>query len=502
MSTRSVPIRSFLSAMLLGMAAGCQPDNNPLVPPPPAAGLSVVLITLYTTGTAPDPDGYRIVVDSTTTHTIASSESATLSLTLTPGNHRIELADVASNCAVSQGNPRIVTLYANGSTGVTFRVNCPRLSTLQIRTSTSGPSPDPDGYQLSINGSPRGTVGPQDSALVEDMQPGLFYVRLSSVVGNCTVVGGGNRAVIMEDGKQQTLDMAVTCVPRIDEGPGETLVLTSRSFADQDFNLYLMRNGLRQRLTDNIGDEMSPEITQSGDRILFLQSTSSGRSLRVLDRITRQETVLPGPGVDRAVWSPAGTSIVLSRGGRLYRVAADGTGEFPLTFGTDDRDPYWSPDATRIAFTRGSAVYVVNADGTGLRQVSADKRLAGPWSPDGRSLIVTLVEETCGYYSYYCYYYGPSLIPGDLGILNVETGEETEFTRTPAVPEWSPAWSLDGQKVYFISSRDGGTDLYSMSVTGSSAVNLTQSPDLENWVSVAVVQGSIISGNRATARPR
>jgi Tol biopolymer transport system component len=294
----------------------------------------------------------------------------------------------------------------------------------------------------------------------------------------------------MEDGELETLDLAVTCVPRIDEGPGEILVLTSRSFADQDFNLYLMRNGVRQRLTDHIGDELAPEITQAGDRILFLQSTEAGRSLKLLDRVTRQETLLPSQGVDRAIWSPDGSRIVLSRGGRLYRVAADGSGEFPLTTGGDDRDPYWSPDGTRIAFTRANTVYLVNADGTGLRQLSIDKRLAGPWSPDGRSLAVTVLDEVCSYYSYYCYYYGPTLTPSDLRILDLETLKETPLTNTPGAAEWSPAWSLDGQRVYFISSQNGATDLYAMALSGTSAVNLTQSPDLENWVSVAVVQGS------------
>jgi hypothetical protein len=489
MSDRVVCFRPLFRTLCLALVTACGGDN-PLSTPSPASGMSTILVTLLTTGTAPDFNGYRVVVDKDQSHPVASSESASLSLTVPPGSHTIELTDVADNCVVSGGNPRLVSTSANGSTGVTFRVHCPRLGILRVRTSTTGVSLDPDGYLLTVNGAPRGTIGLQDSTLVEDLQPGLFYVRLSSVVGNCSVVGGGNRAVLMEDGELETLDLAVTCVPRIDEGPGEILVLTSRSFADQDFNLYLMRNGVRQRLTDHIGDELAPEITQAGDRILFLQSTEAGRSLKLLDRVTRQETLLPSQGVDRAIWSPDGSRIVLSRGGRLYRVAADGSGEFPLTTGGDDRDPYWSPDGTRIAFTRANTVYLVNADGTGLRQLSIDKRLAGPWSPDGRSLAVTVLDEVCSYYSYYCYYYGPTLTPSDLRILDLETLKETPLTNTPGAAEWSPAWSLDGQRVYFISSQNGATDLYAMALSGTSAVNLTQSPDLENWVSVAVVQGS------------
>ena len=63
MSTRPASIRSVLCAMLIGLAAGCQSDNNPLVPPPPSSGQSIILVTLLITGTAPDSNGYRVVVD-------------------------------------------------------------------------------------------------------------------------------------------------------------------------------------------------------------------------------------------------------------------------------------------------------------------------------------------------------------------------------------------------------------------------------------------------------
>jgi len=502
MSDRPVPNPTILSALLIGLAGGCQSDNNPLVPPPPPSGQSIILVTLLTTGTAPDSNGYQVVVDQGQAHTVAASESATLTLTVAPGSHTIELTDVAANCVVSGGNPRLVATSANGSTGVTFRVNCPRLATLKVRTSTSGTSPDLDGYLLSLNEAPKGTLGPQDSILLGDLQPGLFYVRLSSVVGNCTVVGGGNRAVIMEDGQLQTLDLAVTCVPRIDEQPGETLVLTSRSFADQDFNLYLMRNGVRQRLTDHVGDEVVPEFSPSADQILFVQLSTSGRSLRILDRVTRQESPLSVPLVDRAVWSPDGTRIAFVRGGKIQLINSDGSGEALLTTGPDDRDPYWSPDGTRIAFTRGKAAYVVNADGTGLRQVSVDMRLSGPWSPDGRSLVLTVVEEVCSYYSYYCYYYGPTLTATDLVRLDLESGQELALTQSSGVAKWSPAWSADGQRLYFISTLSGNADVYVIAANGGTPSNLTNSPEQESWVSVGVVQAGSVSANRAAVRPR
>lgn len=501
MSDRTVRFRPLFRTLSLLLVAACGEDN-PLVPPPPPNGMSTILVTLNTTGAKPDSNGYRIVVDQSASHAIAASESASLTLTVPPGSHSIELTDVAAHCVVSGGNPRLVATSALGTTGVTFRVNCPHLATLKVRTLTGGPNPDLDGYQLSLDGIPKGSVGPQDSITLSNLQPAQYRVRLSSVVGNCSLAAGSTRVVQLEDGEVETLDMAVTCVPRLDDLPGETLVVSSRAFFEEDINLYLLRGTTRQRLTDHVGDEVVPEFSPTGDRILFVQLTPSGRSLRILDRVTRQESPLSIPQVDRAVWSPDGTRIAFVRGGRIRLINSDGTGETQLTSGPDDGGPYWSPDGTRIAFSRGRAVYVINADGTGLRTVSVDKRLSGPWSPDGRSLALTVVEEVCSYYSYYCYYSGPDLIPSALVRLDVETGQELALTQNPGVATWSPAWSADGQRLYYISTGLGLSDVYVVTANGGAPSNLTNSPEQETWVSVGMVQAGSVAANRAMVRHR
>jgi Tol biopolymer transport system component len=249
-----------------------------------------------------------------------------------------------------------------------------------------------------------------------------------------------------------------------------------------------------QRLTDNLGDEYSPEISPDGERILFLQFGSAGRSLRVIDRVTRQETVLPTAGVDRAIWSPDRSRIAFIRGGRLFRMNSDGSEEIPLTTGTEDRDPYWSPDGSRIVFTRGDRAFLVNADGSGLRLVSDKLRASGPWSPDGRSIVLTQLQETCNYY--YCYYYGPTLTPIDFVIYDVGSGLETALTETPGVPEWSPVWTADGQRIFFLSAPAGNPDVYSIRLDGSPAVNLSASTATENWITIGQIRGAASAARR------
>src|SRR5687768_18131184 len=183
MSERADRIRPLFRAVCLALVAACGGDDNPLGNRPPTTGMSTILVTLITTGSLPDPNGYRVVLDQNISHTVTAAETVFLSLTVTPGPHTVELTDVAEHCLVSGATVRPVATSANGTTGITFRVNCPRLATLRIRSSTSGSSPDTDGYLLSIDGASKGTLGAQDSVVFDDLQPSFYRVRLSSVVG-------------------------------------------------------------------------------------------------------------------------------------------------------------------------------------------------------------------------------------------------------------------------------------------------------------------------------
>ena len=479
-----------LATICFGWAAGCQEDKLLVTPPPPPPG-GKLLVTVITTGGGPDVDGYHLIVDQGAPIVVALSDE--VSLTLAPGSHTIEIANVAANCAVSGTNSRVAKVTSSGTTAVTFAVFCPIPGTIRVSTTTTGPSPDPDGYLVSLDGAPRGPLGQQEVLDITPIHPGNYILRLSSIAGNCSISEGTSRYVTVAEAQVSTVLFAVTCSPRIDDTPGEKLVVASRDYGDDDYNLYIMEvdGSSSQRLTDNVGDEFNPEISPDGNRILFLTWTQGGRSLRVLDRVSLLVTVLPTKEVDRAIWSPDGSRIAFVRRGRLFRMRSDGSEESALTFGTDDHDPYWSPDGARIVFTRSLRVFLVNADGSGLRQVSDEPRLAGPWSPDGRSILLTRVQESCEYSYYYCYYYGPGWINSDLVVFDVASGAETDLTQTPATPEWSPVWAADGQRVFFLSAVGGGNpDVYAIRLNGSPPVNLTVSPALESWISIGQVFGA------------
>jgi WD40 repeat protein len=492
---RSSPAAATLLRVLyLGLAAGC--SDVPSQPPPPPIGVreAVIVLTVVTTGSAPDSNGYLLHLDVETPRRIDASTE--MELTVEPRTHTLSLSDVAGNCSVAENNPRYVTVGSGGRIAVTFQVWCPRAGSLEISTTTSGVSPDPDGYVVSLDGAVKDTLGVQDQLLLDPVQPGLYLVRLSSVAGNCSVTGGSSHWASIAEGADVTVSFEVICAPRIDDTPGEKLVVQTADSDDPESSLYLINadGSGRQRLTDDLGYELAPEFSADGSRILFVRSVRDQSSLVILDRASRRETVLPTRGVDRAVWSPDGTRIAFVRGGHIFVMDSDGRGETQLTFDTGDRDPYWSPDGTRIAFTRGQYVFVMNADGSLPHRISNIMRAAGPWSPDGRHLAITeLRQADCSYYYYYYSSCGDT--PSDLLTLDVLTGEEKQLTQTPLQMEWSPAWATDGLSLFFVSAPNGNSDIFTVRLDGSPPVNLTNSAAREDQISVGYVRAAV-SGSK------
>jgi WD40 repeat protein len=488
---------ALLRLLCIVIAAACAQGDTvtpPAPPPAPPASKAEIVLTIITIGSAPDPNGYRLELDQVTVGQVAASSTQTL--TVDPGPHTILLADIAANCAFTIPNPYHITVSAGGRSGVTFQFSCPLLNTLDVTTATSGVSLDPDGYILSIDGIVRDTLALQDASHFGDLRPGTYLVRLSSVAGNCVVGEGSSRSVVFGEGQTVTLRFVVTCVPRVDDLPGEKLVVSVREVGGFDYDLFLMQpdGGTRQRLTDYAGDELVPEFSSDGERILFLESVVGDHVLSVLERASRQVVILPTQEVERAVWSRDRSRIAFSRQGKLYVMNANGSGESVLTSGPTDRDPYWSPDGSRIAFSRSNTVMVVNSDGSNLRTLSGDSRAAGPWSPDGRKLVVNRIE--CFVYYYYCYF---APVPSDLAILDVETGLETPLTTTPFQPEWSPVWSSDGQRVFYIGLASGNPDVFVSPLNGV-PLNLTHSAAREEWVSLGQVAGSPVRASLFRSR--
>ncbi|MCB8926621.1 MAG: TolB family protein [Ardenticatenaceae bacterium] len=193
-------------------------------------------------------------------------------------------------------------------------------------------------------------------------------------------------------------------------------------------------------------------------------------------------TAIPTVSVKLTPWATpnpldGGGAVIFSQqleGNRDIYVLPVGQSE-PIRLTThpaEDRDPAWSPDGTAIAFASHRdgnwELYVYDIPSRELRRLTHDISYdaAPTWSPDGQWLAYESYRD------------------GDLDIYLLKAdGSEGPFQLTddPA-PDFDPVWSPGGRHIVFTSFRGGNQDIYMRSldsVIDAGAVNLTQSPDLQ-----------------------
>jgi TolB protein len=125
--------------------------------------------------------------------------------------------------------------------------------------------------------------------------------------------------------------------------------------------------------------------------------------------------------------------------------------------------PEWSPDGTRIAYAsleeRGHQVVFVQDVASGRRKkVSSFKGLNGApaWSPDGKSLAVTLSKDG-----------NPEIY-----VIDLISKKHRRLTNHWAI-DTEPTWTPDGKTIIFTSDRGGRPQLYRVSSRGGQAERLT-----------------------------
>lgn len=164
-------------------------------------------------------------------------------------------------------------------------------------------------------------------------------------------------------------------------------------------------------------------------------------------------------------FSPDGRTIAFARGGDIYSVRPDGSGQRQLTSGPEvDSLPKISPNGRYVVFERRGALggpstlYTVGATGGGLHGIvtSGDNREVA-FSPDGKTLVFVRSTPTGGDASDDLY----SVLPSGKG--------QKRLTRT-AVDEFAPRFFAGGIIYSRGESSEGPAayaDIYTMRADGS-----------------------------------
>jgi hypothetical protein len=182
------------------------------VTPPPSTG--TLEVTTSTSGAEQDPDGYSLRMDAGAVQAIGAAATLTTS-DVTPGNHTVQLGEVAANCSVAGDNPRTVNVTAGQKTTVAFAVTCratsPTTGGIRVTTVTTGASVDADGYTVSLDDGAAQTIGINATLAIADVPIGDHSVALGSVASNCTAEGANPRAVAVTAGNEAAIGFTVTC---------------------------------------------------------------------------------------------------------------------------------------------------------------------------------------------------------------------------------------------------------------------------------------------------
>jgi TolB protein len=217
------------------------------------------------------------------------------------------------------------------------------------------------------------------------------------------------------------------------------------AFAPHDIWVMSPNGSNKLQLTTTSFDEMSPQWSPDGKRILF--------------------QALPN---DRQFPNDAD----------VYVMNADGSQVRELTFSNAfDGDPTWSPDGKKIAFESqrdgNSEIYVMNANGSGTKRLTINDVFDGDpgWSPDGKKIAFSSDRDgNREIYSMNADGSGQTRLTNDAGKV---ADISLDFL------DADPAWSPDAKKIAFESTRDGDYEIYTMNEDGSDQKNLSQNAALD-----------------------
>jgi serine/threonine protein kinase len=197
---------------------------------------------------------------------------------------------------------------------------------------------------------------------------------------------------------------------------------------------------------------------------------------------TETETIVPtlepsstpmGGGYGQVAFTSDRTGIP-----QIWKMNIDGTGLTQITETQQGAcQPSWSPNGNQIVFISpcdthrevytGSSLFIINEDGTGLTPlpIIGGGDYDPAWSPDGEFILFTSLRE--------------GGIP-QIYLMNISDRSAKLISDTDERRGMQASWSIDGQEIIFISSRNGPYQIWTMNMDGSSPARFSVSGGKKN----------------------
>ena len=211
-----------------------------------------------------------------------------------------------------------------------------------------------------------------------------------------------------------------------------------------------------------VNHQFDPAFSPDGHLHAYARSATSPQMVLVIQDLRDKKESVFRPRESRATvrnpsFAPNGTRVVFSLsdigGHQISSVNKEAQDLKALTNAPGmNAWPAYSPDGRKICFgssrTGDFEIYVMNADGSSLERLTRSPGLdvRPAWYPDGTR--IAFASNRDGNYEIY--------------VMNADGSNQHNATGHPARDD-HPAWHPDGRLV-FVSDRDGGSDLYLMSI--------------------------------------
>jgi hypothetical protein len=268
------------------------------------------------------------------------------------------------------------------------------------------------------------------------------------------------------------------------------------------------------RATDRGEMDISPALSPDGRHVAFF----SGRGLFTIDLYVADAQTgeiveqLSSPNVDphfdalsflssTGTWSPDGRKlafVIFSEGDQELAIYDWDRGEIErrvkITGVEALTDPAWGPN-DQIAFSgqQGgiSDLYVLDLASERVVRLTNDRHadLQPSWSPDGRTLAFTTDRGPSTDFSRLTY------SAMTLATMDVDSRQIRVLPLFEGAKHINPQFSPDGQSLYFISDREGFSDVYRLAIADGSVYQVTR---LQTGVSGITALAPAISVARST----